>query len=253
MKVKLDFTEVIDEMQLTASQGEALTRNVLERVTVLVMNNWKSVAAKELHQTRAAYLQGLQVVEEGRLTNALVLFGKLNNMIESGASPFDIKTALLASTKAKTTKDGKKFIAVPFRLGVPGTIGDSTGFSGIMPRAVYTAFQKMRKTTGGKYLSQGAVPKPFNVSNTRATIASTPTTPAYNAYTHKKSIYAGMSNTGRKNHSQYHTFRMVSENSDPDAFIHPGFSARNFAQRALQESGVDNAVELFVDEFLAQY
>lgn len=253
MNVRLDFDDVIDELGLTQSQGQALAENVLQRVTVLVAETWKNVAAKNLHRTRREYIQGITVIEEGRLKNAIVLFGELNNMMESGAAPFDMKKGLLASAKVKYDVKGNKYITVPFRLATPGSVGEGVGFSGVMPREIYTAFQKHRKATGSNRLGQKDLPASHAGIQTRPFIASTPTTPAYQAYKHKSSIYAGLTQTGRKGHHQYHTFRRVSSKSDPNAFIHGGFEAKNFAAQTIREANIDNAVEVFVDDFVAQY
>ena len=46
-------------------------------------------------------------------------------------------------------------------------------------------------------------------------------------------------------------FRRVSENSDPGAWIHPGFEAKHLMEAAIDEMDVDNIVDQTVDEFLS--
>ena len=74
-------------------------------------------------------------------------------MLEQGATPFDIKEGFKKSPKARHTiakynkkgkiisPGGQWYLTVPFRIGVPGTLGQA-GFSGEMPTEMFLHFFK---------------------------------------------------------------------------------------------------------------
>ena len=61
------------------------------------------------------------------------------------------------------------------------------------------------------------------------------------------SIYEGLKKQG----GGYVMFRRVSLNSSPDAFNHPGFDARNFANKALSQMDVPQTVDIAIDTYLS--
>jgi hypothetical protein len=251
MNVRIDLSEIIDELGITADRAGAMARYVLERATTHVYEHWANQARRNLKTTRNDYVRSLRIIEQGRLRNSIVLFGQLNNMIEQGSPPFDMKMALLRSGKAKYDKMGNPYITVPFRHAAPTSIADNPAFSGRLPKSVHSALRTARRQRGSRArLKASEIPSPHNMRRSRAAIAPTAKTPGYAAYLHKSSIYEGLQNVGAKGHTQIMTFRRVSLMSDPGAFIHKGFDPRNFAQKGLNSSDVGNAIEFFVDEFL---
>ena len=173
-------------------------------------------------------------------------------MLEEGASAFDIKEGFKKSSKVKYTiakynKSGKKirnggdwYLTIPFRIGVPGTLGQA-GFSGEMPQEVYNV---MRKKAGR--LTLGEIPSPYDQKKKREAIQATANTPYYAEYTHKNSLYEGMvkktAQYGKTTQNTYGTFRRAGANSDPLSWIHRGLVARNFARVARNNTDVDTIV-----------
>lgn len=159
------------------------------------------------------------------------------DLIEKGYEPFDMKPGLLASPKAKTSKSGKKYITVPFRHGVPGTSTIPT-----MPPRVYEQARRLAYSrrnnaikaffTGRKYTWGGRLEE--DLTGQRSHIPPHPG----KGYTWKSGQYAGMVRMGRGRHTQYMTFRRVSENSDPQSWHHPGK-----APRPIREAVVENTRE----------
>lgn len=162
-------------------------------------------------------------------------------VIEDGSPPRDMKEALLGSPKAKQGKNGR-YITVPFRHGTPGAVGIQS-----MPQHIYSGaknlgysrrngflkslFTGSKYTWGGKF-SEGK-PKDQQ-TGMRAHNAPHPGA----GYQHRVGIYEGMVKMGRKNHSQYMTFRRVSENSDPKSWMFPGVKPR-----PIREAVVENTRE----------
>lgn len=212
-------------------------------------------ATASLHQTKKRYIHAINVVDSGKLEGTVILdFSKdpLIRMIEEGAAPFDMKKAMLKSPKAKTNASGGKYITVPFRFGTPDAVGESDVFSNIMPQGVYEVVKEeptVISTVGGSRsagLTVDKLPVQFQKPATRKEIKDSEGKILFNAYTHKGSIYEGMTKntdavTGQ---NTYNSFRRVSENSDPDAWIHKGIEQYNLVSKALQNFDQETEVQI---------
>ena len=111
----------------------------------------------------------------------------------------------------------------------------------------------MRKKGSG-VLSVHEIPSPYDIPKSRAAIAAGPDNPYYAQYTHKNSIYEGMTKRtaqyAKTSQNTYGTFRRAGANSDPLSWIHKGFSPYNIAEAAVQHTDVDTIVENEVTTFL---
>lgn len=103
-------------------------------------------------------------------------------MMEDGVKTWSIKKALLEGKAARRNlaKYGKLFVRVPFRFRTPGKGKKTSGFAGVMPSDIYALVK------GGKRLSKA----PDNMPH-----------------------IAGLKKYGSGVHSQYLTFRTVTETS----------------------------------------
>ena len=95
--LKQQFPEVTDSMV------DQLTETCVNAVTAAVYFNWQAVAKRTLHATLPEYVQNIIKVDKGRFEKQIVLTGILPNMIEQGASPFDIKEGFKKSKKVRYT------------------------------------------------------------------------------------------------------------------------------------------------------
>ncbi len=102
------------------------------------------------------------------------------NIVENGISTWSIKDALLAGKAARRNKAlyGTTFVRVPFRFRIPGVTKETSSFAGIMPKDVY------EKAKEGIRLGK------------------------------EYGKYAGLVKVTQKPHSQYMTFRTVSQKSE---------------------------------------
>ena len=253
--LKQQFPEVTDLMV------DQLTETCVNAVTAAVYSNWQAVAKRTLHATLPEYIQNIIKVDRGRFEKQIVLTGILPNMIEQGASPFDIKEGFKKSKKVKYTiakynlkgkqirAGGDWYLTIPFRIGVPGTLGQA-GFSGQMPQEVYDVMQKKGLHT----LTAPNIPSPYDVPKSRAAIEATPNNPYYAQYTHKNSIYEGLTRQraqyDKTSQNTYGTFRRAGANSDPMSWIHRGFTPYDIAGKAVKKTDVDTIVENEVTTFL---
>ena len=136
--IKIDLTALSLEFGLTKQQSEALMEFTLKQLMGTVAANWAKQAKQNLHQSRDQYVNSITVVPKGRFEGLIVLRGVLPNMIEQGASAFDMKVGFLASSKAKQKKDGTgMYLTIPFRHATPLAIGESPIFSEVLPNEVY--------------------------------------------------------------------------------------------------------------------
>jgi len=241
---------------LTPDEQSELEHNMVEAATDDILDLWRAKASQGLGSTRDDYLQGLVHERSRRIAGNegfITLVGAFPNMIEGGSPPFDIKPGILESERAHIGMAGQRYLAVPFRWGTPGALGES--FSGVMPKSVYKEARELAPTTSapGRGVIYGG--------RTRRTEGRFPpqVRPGYGrwgGYQHKTGIYQGIirqqKTYEKATQSHYTSFRMVSDRSEANSWIHPGFVARNFAEEALQEfeSRLDDFIEYHIAGFL---
>jgi len=113
--------------------------------------------------------------------------------LETGVQPFDMKSTITKG-KHKVSASGKAYRVIPFRHGGPGAVTLPP-----MPKDVYAA------------VKMGA-PIPPEYVGTK---------------------YEGMVKVGAPRHSQYFTFRVLSE--DGTGWEHPGFEAFHLAEKVAEK------------------
>lgn len=146
--------------------------------------------------------------------------------IESGYSPFDMKPGFLKSSKARINKAGKKYFIMSFRHMTSGT-------SGAMGRPLTLSMYKAAKR-GVEFKEQKGTskdPSDYGLVNSRG-------------YEWQNGAQAGMTKVGDTRHRQYRTFRVISENSDPASWWHPGVKANPVIQSTV------NYVKPYIEEGL---
>lgn len=159
-------------------------------------------------------------------------------------------SGFLNGPNAKTGENGKKYNTVPFSVGTPGALEEN--FSTIMPMEVYSIAKK--KEVNSPVTSEDLKDLPKLIREPQKKKIQIPESKSFKEYQHKGSIYEGIekkkdSVTGQ---TSYQSFRRVSENSDPSAFIHPGIDAHNLAEKTLATFDVPevtgNAIDLFLEQ-----
>lgn len=264
--IVIDLSGLKGQLGLTDEQVNQLTETCVNTVASKFYADWQALAKRELKSSAEDYVNHLILVDKGRFAKEIVLMGIVPNMIEQGASAFDLKAGFKKSNKVKytipvykTLKNGNQvmvsaggqwYLTIPFRIGVPGTIGQA-GFSGVMPQEVYNA---MRASNGT--LTEGEIPAPWDAHKTRAAIAAGSNNPYYAAYTHKNSIFAGLTKQtaqyGKTTQNTYGTFRRAGENSDPMSWIHKGIEARDFAgkERSRMRTELNDICKMEINNFM---
>jgi len=252
--IEIDLTGLKKQFGLCATDINLLTEICVNEVSAAIYLNWVSLAKQNLKSTLPEYLQNLHKVDKGRFEKQIVLTGVLPTMLENGASAFDMKAGFLKSAKIKNTvpvynkkgmmiKPAGWYLTIPFRIGVPGTLG-MAGFAGQIPQEVYDLVLKQSK---GEQLPASSIPAPYNIPQSRAEITSPKSAAVLFAeYQHKNSLYDGLGKrTGvyaNSTQNTYGTFRRVSSNSDPLSWIHRGLKAVHLSEQAVQTTDVDTIV-----------
>jgi hypothetical protein len=240
-----------------AKNGRNLTytKEAVRAVTTdLVQRTWIAYASGatvsysggtfQVHSVSGEYVrsiqEGLRFPED--LTGEVFSTSPYAAVIETGQPARDMKPQLLGSPKAKTGKNGKRYITIPFRHGTPGTVGMQA-----MPMNVYREAQQLgfsRRNnilksffTGRKYTWGGRLG-----NSAQGQLSHSGGHPGAR-YTWKSGMYSGMVRMGKNRHTQYLTFRRISENSDPRSWQFPAVKPRPIRE-AVIENTRDEAIEL---------
>lgn len=261
--IEIDLNGLSGQFGLTAQQIDELTETCVQLVTQAVYNEWESLAKQELHSTLPEYLHNLNIVDKGRFQKQIILTGELPEMVEEGASPFDLKEGFKQSKYVKYTlpvynrkgkmvyKGGDWYLTIPFRQGTPGIVGQA-GFANEMPKEIYAL---MVHRAANSPLTKAEIPSPYHIPQSRAAIYDESTGKlVYGEYRHKASIYEGLTKKsaayGKTIQNIYKSFRRAGANSDPLSWIHKGIKARNLAPKAVERVNVEQIVENAVLQFL---
>ncbi|AYP68583.1 hypothetical protein EalM132_00071 [Exiguobacterium phage vB_EalM-132] len=197
-------------------QIEARAGGAVIAASLAVKAEWESQAKSALKSTANTYISGINVgfsKKGGQYISELSLDGKLPVSLEKGYPSYDMKPHFATSTNVKRSKDGGWYATLPFRHTTP----NATNVAGKnMPRPVYR--QAVKLPQWGRLDASSAKPQTSSTG-----------------YQHKSSIHHGMQRSPDGQRSQYNTFRTVSSNSDPQAFIHPGFEGVNLMPKVAEK------------------
>ena len=239
--ISINQDDLLSQFQISKEEVENVIDYTVKEITAAFAVAWEQEANTQLKSTRSRYTQSLRVIDEGRMTGAVLLdYSKdpLIKMIEEGASPFDMKENFSKSAKRHEKKDGGWYLTIPFKIGTPGSSVIS-GFANIMPSSVYKIVKEkpISPVTGrSSGLSKTEIPEAFAVPKVRAAIVI-PESQAFKEYQHKHSLQEGIFKqtdtvTGQ---SSYGSFRRVSDKSDADSWIFPGMDPKNLAESAFNK------------------
>lgn len=239
--IYIDLSGVIDEFILSKEETTALSAFVLDNIGDEYMRVWETNIDNLLHQTRSEYKNAIFVE---RPDDFSLIFGmtprqsKLGMMLEEGASQFDIKEGFKKSDKKKFKANGGWYLTIPFRHATSSAVAESAIFSSKMPNRIE---QLVKASKSPLKLNQ--LPKGYREVKT-----------SHTGYVHKSAIYEGLHrrdiSTGKEKRGGYYTFRRVSDISEDNSWIHPGFKALNLMDKSLNDLRIDFIVDKAVDQFL---
>jgi len=112
--VGLDLSSLLALGDNLQTDLEKAGREAAEQLTLASHSHLLELVQEKLHSTREKYLEGVSFKQIDKDTWAIELDPKMN-WLEDGMPEHSMLDALLSSPKAKTAKDGSKYLAVPFQ------------------------------------------------------------------------------------------------------------------------------------------
>lgn len=238
---------------LTAAlPSPADTKKIAKALGAAAYAHWVELASDGLKSTSRDYIQGLTkpvlIPSTPGMIVRLQLIGALPNMVEQGWPRTDLRTTVLQSPKAKTSKAGHKYLAISFRHGAPGTGGRNVGAA--MPKPIHNVARELAGTT----TSYKADPTRYRERMTTQLADTVPlrgvrggtvgdllrkrskewhTTSIYTGMIRKVASY-GVRKDGTANmQSSFATFRTISQGvkNDERSWMHPGIERREYAKK----------------------
>jgi hypothetical protein len=156
--IKLTLPNVSDVQKVFNQQVYPLLAQAVRAIAQEAAHNWIDAinVAPLWSGEKQKYIQSIRIDYWADGLRADVISDyKYASEIENGRPPRDLKPMLLNSPKVRRTKDGKRFLVVPFRHNSPG----NTAHAPAMPPSVYAlaSQMKMSAVTGTSDRAAGEV------------------------------------------------------------------------------------------------
>jgi hypothetical protein len=252
-RIEDDYGLELDSLSVAMIQSISTAVGGLARAA---QDHWISLAQTKLKSSRADYINGLRQAESyrQRVTAStqsfeITLVGRMPNNFEFGMPSFDMKSVRpgwLGGAKARRAKDGSFYTVIPFRhstssetnldyTGKARAISSPSSLKSQLRSAVKEyGLDRMVKTATGQVV-KGAVSKIPNKA---------PVHPYLQGVTRIQNT-----KRGGGGQSQLMSFRVMSENSDPSSWIHPGIRPANLLPEV--EKWVDNQLDRILETILS--
>lgn len=272
MNVHMNMQPLVDSFNFPKSQVRRITRTAIETAIYAAEKRIIRLATDGLNKTRREYIQNISrptfVFGNVMMFGKLELTGMLPNMLEQGATAFDMKEGFRKSNKTRWSINKKNgirnwYLTIPFRHATSGAGGFSSAFASKMPKHIEDAVKgKTQAPKAQGTASQGLslnelysmgrenakLGKRARITRNRGTLRND----QVKTYRHKSPQYAGLTRISKKYESatqgKYMTFRRVSENSAANSWIHRGFTARNYFKNAMGSTEIKIAVKRAMEQ-----
>ena len=245
--ITIDISNTLSAFSFNEADTKSFCNRFLDLFTDQYVETLNKLVNKESPSIANAYMAGFDTERKDDFTQIFILEGKgeskLALMVETGTSAYDMKLGFENSPKAKKKKNGGWFLTIPFTVATAEAIGASTVFS-----AKQTAgLQKIARN-----LQPGQSLNPTNVPKELQNISSREALPNYAPYEHKTFDFQGLQHNTKPNHGGYTMFRRVSDKSDPNSWIHPGFEAHNYLEKTVEEMITSGGVTSVLDQITSE-
>lgn len=117
--INLDIAPLLSVAHQLDDASKAAMKEAGARLTAMTRAHIIEQANKRLHTRREMFIEGLTHAQVDDTTFVVNLDAKVR-WIDDGMPPHNMVDDLLKSKKAKTAKDGSKYVVVPFRHGTKG-------------------------------------------------------------------------------------------------------------------------------------
>jgi len=203
-------------------------------------------AGQKLQSTREDYIGGVQgPIQVGENVYVIMLEGEMANRVESGWGAFDMKPGLLNGSKSKSTKDGGRYVTVPFRHSPSSkepTSGKMLGVPKIRTKGGLIPNPNRISDTALKQHLQKIV-KQYKLNSIIKDASGNPMTGKVasikggnlHSYLQALTKYQALGASGKVSHSIFMTFRRLSTKSaarNPEGWVNPGYKGVHLFQNA---------------------
>ncbi len=265
MDIRLSYFIDITPFENLVSAIEGLKEQLEREVEAfgygVLVQAWHKEAATALKRP-GGYIQKIDEGIEYPFEHDPLQFFVVNRHVaakylEEGVQPFDLKKMLSTSAKVKVGKDGKRYIHIPFEHSTSELkeAGVYEGARGLRESRITTIIRNTARGDqrsydwGGRLKGMGDLGRRSKVFPVTGDLARSgagkpgsqtlyprggePTGSV--RYTWKTSPFENIVRfkAGPGSGSRYSSFRTISENSDPQAWIHPGIQASHIAEKAI--------------------
>jgi hypothetical protein len=232
-------------------------RAEVRRIAIAAHEEWKRLAQTRLKTSRDIYVNGLRQSESFRERKVgredvydITLVGRMPNNFEFGMASFDMKAVRpgwLGGAKAKVSKEGKRYVVIPFRhstgpsrrFGYTGKAAAARLDREVKKVARDYGLNRMIRTAAGKVVA-GPVKRAPNKSPIHSYLRG---------LTRIQKPTSGTTKTGKQRGQGYlMTWRIMSEKSPADSWIHPGLQPMNLLREV--ENFVNDEFEKAVERVL---
>jgi len=264
LPIQIDISDLGEELDLMQDQIDKMSGVVLDKIVAVYVQGWQKLVGDTLRKTRNEYFKAMYTEKIDSRTVVVGLNDRYSGIplnIEEGSAPRDMKDGFERSNKRVQKlsvdkkgrlirdKDGKTvaggwYLTIPFRLATPDALGEASIFVKRMPTEVHDIAKTVGKISIADLPAHLAEPRERKAINTVSGY--------FPAYKHKNPIFEGLQKGNKLYNSQYTTFRRVSDKSDADSWIHPGFAAYDLMGKALitLEDQLEATIDATAKEFI---
>ena len=245
--INFDLNYLLDVIDRLSGEG----RNTLyERVNQavedgsdLLMANWTEEATISLPGSSGGYVNAISKDPQGWAHIAVINNHPAAVYLELGIDAFDMKKMLQTSSKVKISKDGKKYMHIPFEHKRDDLIK-----AGVDPQEISEMQPSTRdpRKWGDRLTDFGDVGRKTkyfirrqSLRDLHAQKVSEGMDKGKVSYEWKTSMFENtykFKDTKTGQTESFKSFRTISENSDPMSWIHPGIRAMNITGNAVEKT-----------------
>jgi hypothetical protein len=254
--MSLSIKAKLEDLGIDLDSFSAETRETFQesvgQVARAAQAEWIRLAQSRLKTSRADYINGLRQAESFsvRVMGATTIFeialvGRMPNAFEFGMAGFDMKAVRpgwLGGSKAKTARDGHKYITIPFRHSVSSAA--NLAYTGKAARAdLKGELKKVVRKYGMNRMIRAATGQPLEGSVKRL-----PRSAKTHSYLKGLTRVQQLTSQPNRAQGQLFTWRVMSEKSSPGSWRHPGLNAANLLNEV--ETWVDRELDGVIDLIL---
>jgi hypothetical protein len=136
-RISVDLSAVMNAVPIITRQVFPLVNQTVRAIAQQTQANWMESVykAKLWSGEKDAYAKSISWEMTGDFSAVVQSDYKNADDIETGRPPYDLKQMLNTSPKVRRTKDGRRFMIIPFRQNTPG----NDALTSSMPADVYAA------------------------------------------------------------------------------------------------------------------